>query len=61
MRSVDSVVIDSELEIGTVVIEADSNLFVIETGELTAWATVVDNVVDCESVVSAFNFGVVDS
>lgn len=60
VRSVDSVVIDSELEIGTV-IGTDSTLFVIEMGELAACATVIDKVgVDCDSVVSAFDFGVVD-
>lgn len=55
-RSVVSVEIDSELEIGTVC-EIDSTLVV--TGELTACATVVDNVVDCNSVASAC-FGVVN-
>lgn len=59
MRSVDSVVIDSKLEIGTV-IGTDSTLFVVKMGELIACATVVDNVIVWDSVVSAFNFGVVD-
>lgn len=60
VRSVVSVVIDSELELGTLVMVANSNLFVTETGELAnTWPTVVDNVVDGDSAVSALSFGVV--
>lgn len=59
VRSVDSVDIDSELEIGTV-IATDSILFLIEIGEWAACATVTDKVVDCDSVVSATIFDVVD-
>lgn len=59
VRSVDSVDIDSELEIGTVIATV-SILFVIEMGEWAACATVTDKGVDCDSVVSASIFDVAD-
>lgn len=59
VRSVDSVDVDSELEIGTV-IATDSTLFVIEMRELAACAMVVENVADCVSIESVLNFGVVE-